>query len=241
MARIAIPPAVMDDAGEGGRPVAWRRRKDRRAPEILERARALIEEEGAADVSMARIAKAAGVSEATVYNYFENKQDLVNQVLRAWAQPFIDTLTAELAPLTELRSRLVLIAIRYLRSMEQTPRLHRVFYTEIRWANYRGSEIHKLNNRFVRSIMDTIGHGIVQGELDGATDPAMFRDMLFGGLEHIAQRTLFAGRTLDIEAEAARYVDLMLLGAKPRTATDMTSELRRLSALVDRLERRLPA
>lgn len=226
--------------GDGSRMVAWRRRKDRRAPEILERARALIEEEGAADVSMARIAKAAGVSEATVYNYFENKEDLVNQVLRAWAQPFIDTLTAELAPLTELRSRLVLIAVRYLRSMEQTPRLHRVFYTQIRWANYRGSEMHKLNNRFVRSVMDTIHNGIVQGELEETIDPAMFRDMLFGGLEHIAQRTLFVGRTLDIETEATRFVDLMLLGARPRSITDMPSELRRLSDLVDRLEKRLP-
>ncbi len=211
-----------------------------RGPEILAKARELIEEEGAADVSVARIAKAAGVSEATVYNYFQNKQDLVNRVLRDWAQPFIDTLVAELAPLTELRPRLLLIATRYLRSMEQTPRLHRVFLTEIRWADYRGSEMHRLNNRFVRGVMDTIRDGIESGEITSGTDPAMFRDMLFGGLEHIAQRTLFAGRPLDLEAEAARYVDLLLQGARPRTATDMPNELRRLAVLVDRLERRLP-
>lgn len=219
-------------------PVAWRRRKELRRPEILIAARQLIEEEGAAGVTMARIAKAAGVSEATVYNYFSNKQDLVNQVLRDWAQPFIDQLTAELAPLTEFRPRLVLIAIRFLRSMEQTPKLHRVYYQEIRWSDYRGSEIHRLNLRFVQSITDTIRDGIASGEVEPGTDPALFRDMLFGGLEHVAQRTLLADRPLQIEQEAARYIDLMLMGARPRTETpQMANELRRLAALIDRLER----
>ena len=131
----------------------------------------------------------------------------------------------------------MLIAIRYLRSMEQTPRLHRVFYTEIRRSDYRGLEMHKLNNRFVRSIIDTIRDGIASGEIEPLTDPAMFRDMLFGGLEHIAQRTLFAGRSLDIEQEAARYIDLMLRGATPRAGKAMPGELGRLEALIDRLKR----
>lgn len=226
--------------GDGApmRSAAWRRRKDARRPEILARARELIEENGAANVSMARIAKAAGISEATVYNYFENKQDLVNQVLRDWALPFIERLTAELASLTELRSRLVIIATRYLRSIEQTPRLHRVFYTEIRWSDYRGSEIHRLNNLFVQSIVDAINEGIAGGEIRSETDTAMFRDMLFGGLEHIAQRTLFAGRSLDIENESARFVDLMLLGASPRLeAKTMPRDLARASVLTDGFEK----
>jgi AcrR family transcriptional regulator len=217
--------------------VAWRRRKDHRQTEILEAARKLIEEEGAAATSMMRIATAAGVSEATVYKYFESKQDLVNQVLHDWAMPFIDRLAAELEQVTELRSRLVLIAIRFLRSFGETPKLHRVFFQEVRWSNYRGSPIHKLSQRFADSLVTTITDGIRAGEIRADADPAMLRDMLFGGLEHIGMRTNLAGRAVDVEAVASQAVDMMLLGALVRAdGRDMPAELDRLATLIDRLE-----
>jgi AcrR family transcriptional regulator len=233
----ARPPATAKGEGVA---VAWRRRKDQRRPEILAAARTLIEAQGASRVSIARIAAEAGVSEATVYNYFPGKQALVDEVLREWAMPYIEQLTAELRSIVELRSRLVLIATRFLRSTEQTPKLHRVYYSEIRWEDYRGSEIHRLNARFTRSFVETVESGIASGEIEPGTDPAMFRDMLFGGLEHIAQRTLLAGRPLEIEPTAARYVDLMLQGARPRPAGgELAGEIGRLAAVVDRLERRI--
>lgn len=225
---------------DGEPAVAWRRRKDFRQPELLAAARTLIEEEGAANVSVARIARAAGVSEATVYKYFENKQDLINQVLSDWATPFIERLTAELAPIIELRPRLVLVAIRYLRSLEETPRLHRVFFQELRWSEYRGSAIHQLNHRFVKGVMSTIEEGMRSGELRPDLDPRAFRDMLFGGLEHIGMRTSLAGRPIDVETEAGRYVDMMLQGALARPAQrTMPAELTRLATLIDRMEKRL--
>lgn len=223
------------DAAEAGDTVAWRRRKAFRRPEILAAARTLIEEEGAAAVSMARIAKAAGVSEATVYKYFENKQDLVNHILDEWAAPFVDRLAEELAGLTGLRDRLLVIAVRFLRAMDETPKLLRVYYQELRWSDYRGSGLHKLNSRFARSVSDAIRDAIARGEVADC-DPAMVRDMLFGGLEHIGMRTSFAGRRIEVEKEAARYVDLMLGGLLRPVRPPAPSDIDRLAGLVDRIE-----
>ena len=217
--------------------VAWRRRKDHRQTEILEAARKLIEEEGAAATSMMRIAAAAGVSEATVYKYFESKQDLVNQVLQEWATPFLTRLSAELEHVTDLRSRLVLIAIRFLRSFDETPKLHRVFFQELRWSNYRGSPVHKISQRFADTVVSTIADGIQVGEIRPDADPAILRDMLFGGLEHIGMRTSLAGRAVDVEAVASQCVDMVLIGALVRpTSTTMSAELARLASLVTKLE-----
>jgi AcrR family transcriptional regulator len=220
--------------------VAWRRRKDQRPQEILAAARRLIEDEGAAATSMARIAKLAGVSEATVYKYYESKQDLVNQVLIEWAQPFVERLSSELRHITGLRARLTLIAMRFMRSMEETPKLHRVFYQELRWSNYRGTPLHRLNHEFAQSVVITIDAAIKAGEIRQNVDPAMLRDMLFGGLEHIAIRTSFVGKTIDVDAAASSYVDLMLDGllAKPPEKGG-SDEVARLSALLDRMEQRL--
>lgn len=111
---------------------AWERRAEHRPVEIVAAARALLEQRGYAGVSMAEIGRRAGVSEATLYKYFKNRQELLNQVLREWAIPFIEDLQREIALVSGLRAQLRLIAIRYLRGMEQTPRLHRVVYQEVR-------------------------------------------------------------------------------------------------------------
>ncbi|MGF7154809.1 TetR/AcrR family transcriptional regulator [Novosphingobium gossypii] len=218
-------------------PLAWRRRKDQRPQEILAAARQLIEEEGTTATSMARIARLAGVSEATVYKYYDSKQELVNQVLIDWATPFVERLTAELRHIHDLRSRLTLIAVRFLRSIEETPRFHRVFYQELRWSDYRGSALHKLNHIFAHSVVEAVEKAKDAREVRADVDPVMIRDMMFGGLEHVAMRTSFIGRPLDIDAEAERYVTVLLCGVlsqpdRPDTSTDLD----RLASLVDRLE-----
>jgi enoyl-CoA hydratase/carnithine racemase/AcrR family transcriptional regulator len=194
--------------------LAWRRRKEQRPQEILQAARQLVEEHGASATSMSQIAKLSGVSEATLYKYYENKQDLINQVLVDWAMPFIIDLLDELPRVTGTREKLVLIARSFLRSNVQTPRLHRVFYQELRWSNYRGSELHRLNHRFANSVVEIVEAACAAGELRADIRPRMVRDMLFGGLEHISMRTSFIGRDIDIEAEAEAYVDLMLSGMR---------------------------
>jgi AcrR family transcriptional regulator len=235
MASKAGKPAVnkSDDPGS----TAWQRRKNHRQAEILLAARKLIEEEGAARTSMLRIATAAGVSEATLYKYFDSKQDLVNQVLREWARPFLARIAVELEHVTDLRSRLVLIAVRFLGSFDETPALNRVFFQELRWSNYRGSPIHRLSQQFTDTVITTIKAGIRDGEVRPDADPALLRDMLFGGLEHIGLRTSLAGRPADVGSVATACVDMVLFGALVRPqGRDMPDELARLAALIDRLE-----
>jgi len=204
--------------------LSWRRRKDQRPQEILQAARHLLEEQGASATSMAQIAKLCGVSEATLYKYYENKQDLINQVLADWATPFIEDLLSELPTLDGTRAKLVCIAVSFLQSNMQTPRLHKVFYQELRWSDYRGSILHRLNHRFANSVVQIVEAARAAGELRADLEPTMVRDMLFGGLEHIAMRTSFAGRTIDIDAAAAAYVDLMIAGMACRASAPVRQQ-----------------
>src|ERR1700712_5200922 len=77
---------------EGETKPAWHRQKPHREPEILMAARTLLEQRGYENTSMADIARAANVSEATVYKYFEHKRALMTQVLHAWMEPAIAAL-----------------------------------------------------------------------------------------------------------------------------------------------------
>jgi len=216
---------------------AWLRRAEHRPPEILAAARLLLEQRGYAAVSMVQIARRAGVSEATVYKYFKNKQDLVNQVLHEWATPFTEYLRREITLRTDLRAKLTLVGIRYLRSLEQTPQLHQVVFQELRWSDYYGSSLHKLNQEFARILLDAIQDAIDHGEAMEGTNPLTVRDMLFGGLEHIALRTIFAGRPMDIETEATTLVDHLLSGIAPRAAAPLHNE--DVFLLMERLQKAL--
>ena len=60
----------------------WLRRKDARAPEILDAALALFAEKGFAACRMDDIARRAGISKGTIYLYFESKE----AVFKALAQ-----------------------------------------------------------------------------------------------------------------------------------------------------------
>ena len=53
---------------------------DKKHKAICDAAIELITTKGFADTSMSKIAKAAGVSPATIYVYFENKEDLLNKL-----------------------------------------------------------------------------------------------------------------------------------------------------------------
>jgi TetR/AcrR family fatty acid metabolism transcriptional regulator len=220
---------------EGG---AWQRRAEHRPEEIVAAARALLEQRGYAGVSMAEIAQRAGVSEATLYKYFKNRQELLNQVLREWATPFVEDLQREIALVTGLRAKLTLIAIRYLRGMEQTPRLHRVVYQEVRWSDYFGSPLHGLNARYAGIAVAAIQDAIRDGEAAPGSNPITVRDMLFGGLEHVGQRTIFAGRPMNVQAEATTLANLLVDGLAPRSVPatrDGADE--DVPALMERLQR----
>jgi AcrR family transcriptional regulator len=185
---------------------------------------------------MAEIGRRAGVSEATLYKYFGNRQELLNRVLSEWATPFIEDLQREIVLVSGLRAKLNLIAIRYLRGMEQTPRLHRVVYQEVRWDDYFGSPLHRLNQRFVKIAVEAIKQGVDDGEATAGTSAVTVRDMLFGGLEHVAHRTVFAGRPLDVDAEAANVVNLLVDGIARRTGGGAV-DLHEVSRLTVQLQR----
>ena len=57
-----------------------RHKDDNKREAIRNAAIELITTIGFADTSMSKIAKAANVSPATIYVYFENKEDLLNQI-----------------------------------------------------------------------------------------------------------------------------------------------------------------
>jgi AcrR family transcriptional regulator len=75
-----------------------RQRDDRKQKAICDAAIKLITANGFADTSMSKIARAAKVSPATIYVYFENKEDLLSKIYSLVKQEMGVELTRGLEP-----------------------------------------------------------------------------------------------------------------------------------------------
>ncbi len=84
----------------------FERRKQAKMQTILEAAEALFTQDGISATPIAHIARQAGVSQVSIYNYFENKQGLVLAVIRQIVQRYTaiadDILTSDLPFLEKL-------------------------------------------------------------------------------------------------------------------------------------------
>jgi TetR/AcrR family fatty acid metabolism transcriptional regulator len=227
------------EASDRARPPAWRRRKASRHPEILEAARSVFEQIGYERASVGQIAALAGVSEATVYKYFQTKQNLLHQVIHAWMAPPVEELEQGLFRPAGAAERLRLMAIQHLAAMAQSPGLHRLVYRELRWDAEQDSAFHRLNQRYAGLVERIVVEAIAAGEIRADSDPKLVRDLFFGGLEHAGWRMVAAGRKLDTVAIAERLAAQVFRGvasAPAGASEDMAGIVTRMTELVARLE-----
>ena len=191
---------------------SWRRRKDARPPEIIEAAKKILEDKGIKGLSMMKISKAAGVSEATLYKYFNDKNDLLNQVYVDWAQPFVEKMETDIKDISDLHSSLLFIAIRYLEGMKTAPKLHIIWFKHLRWDNYVGSPIHAMNRRYSNLVKKVFERGVTNGEINNNVNFDIFRDQFLGGLEHIGLRKVLADKNINIGKVSSDLVNNLLSG-----------------------------
>jgi AcrR family transcriptional regulator len=89
----------------------WRRRKEARPGEIVEAALEVFAEKGFAAAKLDDIARRAGISKATLYLYFETKEEIFRAVARAAVALLLQVLESPAdacdAPFAELAPRLL--------------------------------------------------------------------------------------------------------------------------------------
>jgi AcrR family transcriptional regulator len=89
----------------------WRRRKDARPAEIVDAALDVFAEKGFAAAKLDEIARRAGLSKATLYLYFETKEEIFRAVARTAVTSLVQALESPAegpdAPFTELAPRVL--------------------------------------------------------------------------------------------------------------------------------------
>lgn len=168
------------------RPRALVHNRDREA-EILAAAREVFEERGFDAASVAEIARRSDVAEGTIYLYCQTKRDLLQKVVTRWYEQLIADSAPGLAELSGARAKIKFLAERHLNAMIENAAIGRLLVSELRSAaDYPGSDLHKLNARYARRLVDILRLGIAEGDIPSDARLDIARDLFFGGLEHLA-------------------------------------------------------
>lgn len=216
-----------------------RRPREQREREILAAAREVFSERGFAGASVAEIARRADVAEATVYQRFSGKQDLLVRVLRAFYEPLIADALNGVRQIHGAANRLRFLIARHLEAFTADRGLCRLVIRELRAdPGVHGRAVRELNRRYTAPALDALESGVRDGELRADLVPATIRDLIYGGIEHAVWGYVAGGASLDLPRLADQLTDAVLAGieARPRP-TERAAD--RLERILDRLEERV--
>ena len=178
---------------------------------ILIAAEKIFAERGFGKAKISEIARAADVSEGTVYEYFENKEDLLLSIPLKRFDYFIDEF-AETIQVTGAIKKLKTF-INYHSSLFLTePEFLQTFLLQIQLnTKFYSSKAFKSFRAYFRIIEDIIAEGQAEGSIRNDASARVFRNMLLGAFSHVAIRWVFLrqGDRLNQLQEIGRMNDLL--------------------------------
>ncbi|WP_157219625.1 TetR/AcrR family transcriptional regulator [Flavisphingomonas formosensis] len=193
------------------------RLQDRR-DSILAAARQVFARKGFAQASISDIAQIAGTSDGLIYRYFESKRVLLIEVLSAFYGRLIAGTEQIIDAQPDFAGKLTALVQRHVQAFAEDTDLCRLFIAEVRnFDDYIGSASQELNRRYTSILLRVIASGVEQGAVSPEIDPRLIRDMLFGGIEHLAWRHISGGIAIDVDG-TARQISTLLLGGLKGTA-----------------------
>ena len=130
----------------------------------------LLHEKGIKKLTVAEVAKTAGVAKGSIYDYFANKEDIVFEIIRHHIEEYQKDLESKINPNATTREKFFLLFHFLLDSSEETKRDHNL-YQEYMSIDLGGecSNMRDFNGEcasFFRTIIKSlIEEGIQKGEL----------------------------------------------------------------------------
>jgi len=197
----------------------WRRRKEARPGEIVEAALEVFAEKGFAAAKLDDIARRAGISKATLYLYFETKEEIFRAVARAAVASLLQAFEGQAeafdVPFVELAPRLLSSAARMMAS-GRVPAIARMVIGESR--NF--PDLARIwHDDVVTSVLEMVAGIIARAQARGEVAPGDPRLHAFSLMGPMVMAMLFGevfggvgANPPDLQALADQHADTALRG-----------------------------
>ncbi|MRR18104.1 MAG: TetR/AcrR family transcriptional regulator [Deltaproteobacteria bacterium] len=157
-------------------------RKDR----IMDAALRIFAEKSFQEATISEISKEAGVSEATIYEYFGTKEDLLFAIPEKISNDTFEESEAVLPYIKDVEGRMRAVLLSYVRLYENNPDYSALVLLQLMSnKRFRQTAAHEAIRRSAHSLLDCIRDGIADGTFRSDADAYLIRSMLMGTIEHL--------------------------------------------------------
>jgi TetR/AcrR family fatty acid metabolism transcriptional regulator len=162
---------------------------------ILEGALRVFGEKGFDDATVAAICAEAGISEPTLYEYFDSKEDVLFSISELYTRREFERFSELTHFINDPRERVRAIVQAYLEFYENNP-----LYTSVALLTLKGNRRYLASPAYqsvrdaARPLIEVFRDGVLRGAFRDDLDPYLVRNMVLGFIEHLTIQWLLVGR-----------------------------------------------
>ncbi len=165
---------------------------------IMEALRSLLEDKEFTAITTAEIARTAGVTEGLIYKYFQDKRDLLHQVLAEYVERFVAQIEMDLKGIKGALNKLRKIIWTHFYMYAADRVFARILLVEVRNVpDYFQSDAYAIVRRYTDLLGSIIEEGVAEGVIMDDVPVASIRQVVLGGIEHLCLRHVIFNREID--------------------------------------------
>ena len=193
-------------------------RAEARKEQILLAAERVFAQKGFHQSTVSEIAREAGVSDATIYEYFPNKEELLFSIPLETTRKGKESLASHMRFIRGAANKLRAIIYGYLHFFHTHPDYASVALLILKPnRDFLKTEAYGLVREWSRLTLAVVKEGMASGEFRPDTDPFLVRSAVLGTIEHNVISWVLLGRPKDLTKLADPLTDMLVQGIRQET------------------------
>jgi AcrR family transcriptional regulator len=189
-----------------------------RQEQLIQAALSLIAAKGLAGLSVARVARRAGLVPSAIYRHFSGKDALIDAVIGSIRQRLHGNITAiagQTPDAVEQLHRLLMAHVRVIRENEGILRI--VFSDELhRGQAEQKAHVHEMVTSYLKKVAAIVSKGQRAGNIRKDVDPKTVAVMFLGLIQPASILWHLSGGDFDVTKQAERAWPIFLSAIEPR-------------------------
>lgn len=204
---------MANDAREAVSP----KKSEVRRGQIIRAAERVFAKQGFQEATISHVAKEAAVSDATIYEYFSSKEELLFSIPGETAGRTVQNLRHILAHMLDPADKIHGIIYSYLMFYENHPDYASIAMLILKQnRKFLDTPVYEDIRRLSRIIIEVLEEGISSGRFRADIDVYLIRSLILGTIEHNVIRWLLLGKPEKLSKLAKPLTDLVLGGIKEK-------------------------
>jgi AcrR family transcriptional regulator len=171
-------------------------------------------QKGYQEATISDVAREAGLSDTTIYDYFSTKEELLFSIPVATTRKFKELIEFNLKSVRDAGSRIRAFIYFTLSFYISHPHYASMYLLNLKHnRKFSETEAHTIIREIYDILVDVIRKGIESGEIKKEIDPSLLRSSILGTIEHIVIRWILIEREDDLLEYADRIYDMAMTGA----------------------------